>query len=193
MPIKAAWGKARAWFVHLLHLNDSPHAIALGAALGVLLSFTPTVGLQMLLIFFIASLLRANTAAAVPMAWVTNPATMVPIYSLNYLVGSWIAGASGPSPERFEAAVHALVSRDVGWWPLVRGLWDLALEVAVPLWVGGLLLGIIAAAITYVVFYRAVVVCRRLIRREARQKREAGQEREPVGTAVSEAAGKRDG
>ncbi len=71
----------------ILHADDPPHAIALGIALGVFVALTPTVGFQMIAVVALASLLRANRAVGIPLVWISNPATFVPIYYPCYRIG----------------------------------------------------------------------------------------------------------
>jgi len=161
VPFRRGWQKLRDWFVHLLHLDASAHRIALGAAIGVFVAFTPTIGVQMLLIFFLTSLFRANAAAGVPMAWLTNPATMVPVYWFNLWVGIKIVGGTQSMLDRFESAVAAIVSRDLTWWQLVKEWWDLVMSVAWPLWVGSVVVSLVLAALTYGLMYYLITVYRR--------------------------------
>ena len=63
----------------LLTINDTPHAIALGSAIGLFLAMTPTVGVQVILAVAICTVVRANRIAAVVLVFVSNPLTMLPI------------------------------------------------------------------------------------------------------------------
>ena len=177
MPFRRGWKKLRDWFVHLLHLDESAHRIALGAAIGVFIAFTPTVGIQMLIIFFVTSLFRANRAAGVPLAWITNPATMVPLYWFNLWVGIKIVGGTQSMLDRFESAVGAIVSRDLTWWHLVKEWWDVVMQVAVPLWVGSVAVGLVAAALTYGLMYYLITVYRRAHQRHLAARAAAEAER----------------
>ena len=165
MPFRAGWNKAKAWFIHLLHLDDSSHSIALGAAIGVFIAMTPTIGFQMLLIYFIASILRANRIAGVPMAWITNPATILPIYSFNLLVGISIAGGSAAMREEFEQALEGIMNKDLPWWDLVKQWWDVVMHVTLPLWVGSIVVGLASGTVAYAVMYYLITVYRRHHRR----------------------------
>ena len=82
-----SWRVRRFVLRSLLHTDDPPHELALGVAIGVFVTFTPTVGFQMVLTVFLAWLLRANKAVGVPIVWITNPATIIPIYYSCYVVG----------------------------------------------------------------------------------------------------------
>jgi len=165
VPFRTGWNKARAWFIHLLHLDDSAHTIALGAAIGVFISMTPTIGFQMLLIYFVASVFRANRVAGVPMAWVTNPATILPIYSFNLLVGIKVVGGSDAMRREFERALQGIMDKDLPWWDLVNQWWDVVMHVSVPLWVGSAIVGLVSGAAGYAVMYYLITVYRRHHRR----------------------------
>jgi uncharacterized protein (DUF2062 family) len=45
----------------------------------VFVAFTPTVGIQVI-VLFLTWLLCANKAISLPIVWLSNPATIVPIY-----------------------------------------------------------------------------------------------------------------
>jgi len=165
VPFRAGWDKAKAWFIHLLHLDESAHTIALGAAIGVFIAMTPTIGIQMMLIFFITSLLRASRVAGVPMAWITNPATIPPIYAFNLYVGALMVGGSDRMLADFQKAAGSIVSEDLPWWDLVKQWWDVVMKVALPLWVGSIVVGLVSGVAAYVIMYYLITVYRRHHRR----------------------------
>ncbi|HOX05667.1 MAG TPA: DUF2062 domain-containing protein [Planctomycetota bacterium] len=90
---------ARIWARRLLGLGDPPRSIAMGAALGVLIAFGPTYGLQLLLAIGLALLLRVNKAATVLPTFLVNPVTGPPIFVLQYLLGRAVLGG-GTEAER---------------------------------------------------------------------------------------------
>ena len=174
MPFRAGLKQAEGWFIHLLHLDDSAHRIALGAAIGVFIAFTPTIGFQMLLVLMATSAVRANKIAGLPMPWITNPVTILPVFSLNYMVGHALVG--GPGPHQFIEGLTTLTEQatehNLPWIDWVRGWWRLMIEVAGTLWVGSVVVGLGAGVITYAVMYYLITVYRRHHRR-ARALRQA--------------------
>ena len=74
------WSDPRQWLRALLMLDDTPHHIALGTALGVFIAFTPTVGIQMILVLLLAMLVRPffrfNNVAGLIAVYITNPVTV---------------------------------------------------------------------------------------------------------------------
>jgi len=160
LPLRRGWKKVKAWLVSLLHLDDSPHRIALGVAVGAFVAFTPTWGIQMLLVVALAWLVGANKVAGLPMPWIiTNPFTNVPVYSFCYWIGYLMVG--GPGPGEFTARLKDLLQAEDGWWSSVRQMGTLAWDVAVPLWVGTVVVGLAGGAVCYVIFYYAIRSYRR--------------------------------
>ncbi|MFT4570750.1 MAG: hypothetical protein ACI8TX_000396 [Hyphomicrobiaceae bacterium] len=148
----------------LVHLRGSPEDIARGAAVGLFVAFTPTMGAQMVIAAAIATAFGASRPTALVPVWITNPATMLPIYLFTYRVGGWfmvgpaeenVSGRLGESVATIVATdfwrldLHALALAGVGW------------QVFAVLAVGGFVVGSVAAAVGYVVVANAVRLGRR--------------------------------
>ncbi|MHB0959524.1 MAG: DUF2062 domain-containing protein [Pirellulaceae bacterium] len=145
--------RARAFVYHnVLHADDPPHQLALGAAIGIFILFTPTVGFQMMISLLLAWLLKANKAIGVAVVWISNPATMIPIFYPCYLVGRtmlfWEPVSNG--------WWRQLAQPPPGWWPAVIFYWSRLLEIALPLWLGGIVIGLLVAYPTYYALYYAI-------------------------------------
>lgn len=132
---------------YLLHADDPPHELALGVAIGVWVTFTPTIGIQMALIVFLAWLLRANKVVGLPIAWITNPATIVPMYYPCYWLGRVILGHPDVGMEWWKKLAHP----PTGWWPAVTFYLDCVWEIFEPLWLGCLIIATVLAVISYVI------------------------------------------
>ncbi|MCP5070900.1 MAG: DUF2062 domain-containing protein [bacterium] len=151
----------------LARLRGSPEAIARGAAIGMVVTFTPTIGLQTILVLGIATLLRASRPAAIVPTFFTSPVTIPPIFGFTYYLGSWFW--PGPAPSRVSAALVG-VGEELSTQGLLAVrerldvLLDLGLDVLIAMWIGGLIVGVATAAITYPLTRRAV------IRRRGRRK-----------------------
>ena len=65
--------------IKILHIDDSPHKISLGLAIGLFIAWTPLLGLHILLVIALTMLLRANKFAALVSVWVSV------IFSLSHL------------------------------------------------------------------------------------------------------------
>jgi len=140
-----------AW---LAMLDDTPHSIALGAAVGVFISFTPTVGLHMVLVVLLSLFIRMNRTAALASVWLNNPLTLIPVFFFNYLVGTWLLFRRPVGWADFDQAVRtALVYRH--WyenaWAMFITLGRLTLEIAWPLWLGSVIVATAISVPTYFV------------------------------------------
>jgi len=157
----------------LVRLRRSPRAIAGGLALGTFVAFTPTVGVQFAIVIFLATLLNMNRAAALVTIWITNAATIAPIYTFNYWVGTLIW--SGPPVREvygtFADLAAKLLRFDVwDFFDQFRTVMDLGREVIVPLVVGSCIVGLVAAILVYVgaMLLLRYIMIRRSRRRELR-------------------------
>jgi len=142
----------RAVFKWLVRLRKSPQAVAGGFALGVFVAFTPTIGFQIVLAIFLATAFNLNRPAALLTVWITNVATMAPIYTFNYWVGSLFL----PGPpvaevySTFAAIGVQLVKMD--FWEFGRQfetMLGLSKTMAIPLLLGSITVGLASAGITY--------------------------------------------
>ena len=111
-------------------------AVAGGAALGVFLAFIP-VPIQMLIAAPLAFLFRVNLPVALATTWLSNPLTLAPILLLAYKVGSLLLGES-------EQVFMEDFSISFDW------LWSVAADVWLPVVVGSIVCGLLAAFISYI-------------------------------------------
>lgn len=92
------WSSPRSLLRTILMLDDTQHSVALGTSLGMFIAFTPTVGIQMLLVMILAFVTRPffrfNHVAALITLYISNPLTMVPIYYFLYRVGAFFVGGN---------------------------------------------------------------------------------------------------
>jgi uncharacterized protein len=125
--------------------------VAMGVAVGLAIGVIP-LPIQMLLGALCAVLLRCNVAAAVAATWLTNPFTLLPIWSLALWLGSLVMGTGnvGQAPSMLALDWTAPAT----WWP---ALWAW-LQGMGPAWLVGmpmaaLALGCAAYAVVYVAWY----------------------------------------
>lgn len=104
-----------------------------GLAAGMFFAFVP-VPWQMLLAATAAALLRFNLPVAVAMVWITNPLTMPVIFYLTYRFGAWLLHQP-PQDWNFE--------------PTLQWLLHQAGTIGPPLLLGSLVVGVIAAILTF--------------------------------------------
>jgi uncharacterized protein (DUF2062 family) len=137
----------RALLRSILMLDDTPHSIALGTAIGMFVGMTPTVGVQMIIVMTIAflarPLFRFNKVAAVLTVYITNPLTFIPVYWFNYQVGTWFVH-SEVTYEKFVAIVE--FDSHHKWSE--RAL-SLVADLGAPLLIGCLVVATISSLLTY--------------------------------------------
>jgi uncharacterized protein (DUF2062 family) len=127
----------------LLHVEDRPSRVALAFAVGVFIAFSPFLGIHTLLAIVIAVAFRLSKPAIVVGAWTNNPWTIAPMYSAGTLLGCFVLGVSPASLGEIDWSLHGRAfyeSLAAGFRPLL-----------LPFVVGNLLLGAVAALVSFLV------------------------------------------
>ena len=129
----------------LLRLDDPPHKLALAFALGVFIAFSPTLGLHTLTCLVLGWALRLNKLVILSAAFINNPWTMVPLYGFCIWFGIKITGDNVAVPH-------------IAWNELTFSNSYLVLKPYLWSYVAGtLIVGAVAAVISYFLFYWLVV------------------------------------
>ncbi len=151
----------------LIALESSPRAIALGTSVGIFVAFSPTVGLHMLLAAALATALRANPIPAAAMAWITNPITIAPIFTLTYKIGIvfWTPRSHLGVEEQLKRLLYQLTHRSetLSVTDSLHEIMRLGSDFLMPLLIGGAMLGLALAALSYPIVLWAVVRARQSI------------------------------
>ena len=162
MSIFKRWGQKIA---ALLRAKDSPERLALGAAIGMFVGLTPTVGVQMAMVVLVAAIpkLKFNVPLACAMVWISNPLTMIPLYYGMYWLGVLLLSRREMHFDKFETTVQALIdsikngeSLLESAWQGLTGMFSIGMHIAMPMWIGGTVLGILSAIPTYIVVLHLV-------------------------------------
>lgn len=148
----------RFFLRRVLHADDPPHRLALGVAIGLFVTFTPTIGFQSALVVLLAWMLGANKLVGVPLVWISNPATFVPIYYPCYRIGRWILGGPPVSMRWWRELARPPHSSGEA----LRFYWTRLMEIIEPLTVGCLVVAIPIGGIGYVLTYQSVMKYRLL-------------------------------
>lgn len=155
------WLRPRYILRELLSLDDKPHAIALGAAIGMWVGLTPTVGIQIPMVIAAWLISRRwayfNVTAALLVVMISNPLTTPIIYWATYKLGAMILGSG------LEVSFGKVMEFDSfqTWWTTVC---DIVVQAGWPLAVGSLIIATTIAIPTYAaVFY----LCKRFHLRTA--------------------------
>jgi len=141
------WRTPRMLLRQILALDDTNHSKALGVALGVFIGMTPTVGIQMILVLVFAALtsklFQFNRVAALLTVYISNPLTVLPIYWLDYKVGTWFIYGDA-TREQFAKILE--YDSFAEWWETILGLF---VTIGAPLIVGSLVVATVCGVVTY--------------------------------------------
>ncbi len=143
----------------ILHVDDSPHRIALGVALAMFVAFLPLIGIQTAVAIGLAALFRANKAVCIPIVWITNPATMWPIYGGCVALGRWLTTSKGDGGEVEVLTQLAHIQQSASWFDAQfwADLLDFILNAAAELWIGCVVVGLVLAIPSYFISRWGVV------------------------------------
>ncbi|QDY68189.1 DUF2062 domain-containing protein [Qingshengfaniella alkalisoli] len=156
---RGGWGRAFSYLGYRVRrLPDQPHRIARGVAAGVFVSFSPLFGLHFIYAGLIALLLRGNVIAAMVATFVGNPITFPFIAAVSIYVGEHVLGleTTVPMSQIFGATSHAFGEVWVNLTNILTGQpthWErlkvFFTGVFLPYYIGGLIPGVIAGAVSY--------------------------------------------
>ncbi len=147
----------RPLFRWIIRLRSSSRAIAGGLGLGAFIAFSPTYGIQIFLALFLATAFNCNRAATLIPIWVTNPVTIVPVYSFNYWLGTFF----WEGPEISQVSRQLMdIAKELARLDFFAVFDQFALflhlgrDVVIPLIVGSLITGLVAGILVYILSLR---------------------------------------
>ena len=135
---RRSWSRSSRYIVYRLRrLSDTPHAVALGFAIGVFTAVTPFIGTHMVMALLLAWVIGGSLVAAALGTFVGNPLTYPIIWYATYEVGNLML--RGEMDERridlsggiFQKSLEQL-------WPVLK-----------PMTLGSLPVGLALAALSY--------------------------------------------
>lgn len=129
----------------IFSVKDSPQKIALSFAVGVFLGMSPFLGLHTILGIAAAWLFRLNKFVTIVGVYITNPWTIVPIYTFAIWFGAKLLG--------IKQIIPAINWNDISLPYLIATMKHLLL----PFVVGTTLIGLLSALVSYLIIYQAVV------------------------------------
>lgn len=145
-------GLGRAWrytMHRMARIKVTPHKLALGFAVGVFSAFTPFIGLHFALAALLALLVGGNLIASAIGSLLGNPVTLPFIFIADYNLGARLLGLTARDRVEIGAAGESTSFWNDGPLAAVQTLWHSIEPVLVPMLLGGLPLGILAAVVCY--------------------------------------------
>jgi len=137
--------KLRQLVARLKELEGDPHHIAMGMAIGVFISVTPTIPFHTILAVAMAFVLRGSKIAAAIGVWFSNPVTVPFFYLGSYKVGTILLCRSSTFNPEYESITELL---------------NLGIVVTGAMIVGGAILGFLPGVAVYFITRRVVTAVR---------------------------------
>lgn len=148
---------------HVLHLDDTPHRIAMGVFLGFFIGATPTIGIQVALYWIVAQFIGANKLSGLGPIWLSNPVTAAPLYYGEWQFGHLLMTGRFGSNEVFLSLLVRLSPHEGQSWlsrmfdpDMWMGLFEGMMALGGILWIGSIVCGALAGLIGYWATFRAV-------------------------------------
>jgi len=135
----------RVFIDRVKKLEGDPHFVAMGLAIGVFISITPTIPFHTVLAVSLAILLRGSKAAAALGVWFSNPVTAPIFYWGSYKLGMFILGNRAPFDVKYESILELL---------------DLGMDVTIAMIAGGIILGILPGIASYFITRKIITTIR---------------------------------
>lgn len=149
----------------VIHIEDTPHKIALGIAIGLFVAWTPLLGLHIFIVIALSILLRANKFAAFVSVWASNIFTYAIMFYPAYLLGNFICDFFPSHSVLSDQQVSSLFNKLFAPANMLSGFYTkeywrqfvlLLKEIGPELWIGCLLLGLVAAVGSYFICYKVI-------------------------------------
>ncbi|MBN1788296.1 MAG: DUF2062 domain-containing protein [Sedimentisphaerales bacterium] len=149
----------------ILHIDDSPHKIALGFAIGIFVAWTPIFGTRLLLVAFLSILLRANKVVGFISTCISNVFTYIFFCYASYFLGRAVFSIFAPgtrlSKEQLEECLNDIFAPanitagffTKDYW---HEIWALTKNIGIELWLGSIILGLLTAVVSYFICYKII-------------------------------------
>jgi uncharacterized protein (DUF2062 family) len=125
----------------ILNVKDTPHRISIAFALGIFIGMSPLFGIHTLLGLALAYVFRLNKLVTIVGVYITNPWTIIPIYTFSTWIGAKCIGMNRILPDiDWRNITFSTVMKDLG--PLLM-----------PFIVGTVLISILSSALSYIIIY----------------------------------------
>ncbi len=124
----------------IFYIKDPPWKIALTFSIGIFIGMSPLIGLHTVIALTVALIFRLNKLVILIATYMTNPWTIVPIYTFSTFIGAKV--------------LHREIKIEVDWSHLSLGqLMHGAGTILLPFITGTLIVGTVAAVLSYIIIY----------------------------------------
>jgi uncharacterized protein len=135
---RRSWTRSSRYVVYRLRrLSDTPHAVALGFAIGVFTAVTPFLGTHMVMAALLAWVIGGSVVAALLGTFIGNPLTYPLFWYSTYEVGNlMLGGSSGKEPIDLSGGIFQSSLEHL--WPILK-----------PMSLGSIPVGLLLATLSY--------------------------------------------
>ncbi len=151
--LKAIRGYLHDYYQNLMDIPGQENDVATGFAIGIFISFSPWIGLHIIIIFILTKLFRKSFGAGVLASLVFNPLTAPFLWTIEYRTGKVILNAFTD----YSAPGLKLSFTDFSV------LWDNFVQAFYPILVGGTVLGVPAAIAAFLLVQRSLRLYRKRV------------------------------
>jgi uncharacterized protein (DUF2062 family) len=135
---RRSWTRSSRYVIYRLRrLSDTPHAVALGFAVGVFTAATPFLGTHMVMAALLAWVVGGSVIAALLGTFVGNPLTYPVFWYSTYEVGNLMLGG-GSGKQRIDLSGGIFQTSIDQLWPILK-----------PMSLGSIPVGLALAALSY--------------------------------------------
>ncbi len=160
----------RRVYERFIRIRGEPREVALGFALGIFVGMTPTIGVQTPIAIFLAALFKWGKLSAAIGVWISNPLTAPIIYSFTYITGAKLLS--------LDPVFNMPLSPT---WSTLKAMLQKAPQALGAMTVGGAIIGIPIAIISYYLSYVALEKYQKDVKAKlARQKAKLADTKEKV-------------
>jgi len=136
-------------YLRIIRFRGHPNELALGMAFGIFMGMMPIIPFQTALALALAIAFRASKITAALGTWISNPVTIYIIYKYCYKIGSYMLGYDHTT--KILAPVIEAIHNGEVLNSIIKILSAEGMVMAAFL-LGGIVLGILFAAPSYVIF-----------------------------------------
>ena len=148
-----AWKSLKEGVEHILKLDDPPNKVALGFAIGIFISFTPFLGLHLVLAAILSWIFRTRIRVAALATLFCNPWTMPFIYGSNLIVGNKLLNGTSSINIRYLLNMVNRLGKDLLTldYRAIKFFFHEFMYVAKPFALGTIIMGTLSALISYII------------------------------------------
>ena len=165
--------RIRYYYLRFIRLRGEPHELALGMAFGIFAGMMPIMPFQIALAVTMALLFKASKITAALGTWVSNPLNWYFLYYFTYKIGAAILGFS--ETNKFFPSILESAREGEGALVVIGKIAGAGGAITASLLLGGIIVGILTALPSYIIFLRVFQFIR--VWRRKRRNRKFGQDR----------------